>query len=352
MLARLRTFVLLISTLTLLALLWPTFTSAQTQTLALIGATVYTSPTATPFRDSVVLAANGHITAVGKRGDVQIPKDAKVIDCSGKYLVAGFWNSHIHLSEPVFAKAGSVPAAPMAAHLREMLTKWGFTTAWDLGSYPADSLALRGRIESGEIPGPKLLLAGDIFPKGGHPVYLPAEMQLPEAGTPAEAKQMATDDLKMGLDGMKLFTGAFMGDKPVIHMETPIVTAAVDVAHAQHKPVFAHPQDRVGMDNAIDGGVDVLAHTITANITYTPDELARFKSQHTALIPTLSLWTTVVNDPHIVARILDSASAQLKAFSANGGTVLYGTDIGFIQIFDPTLDQPCRLFQIRPKGPG
>jgi hypothetical protein len=34
-------------------------------------------------------------------------------------------------------------------------------------------------------------MAGDIFPKNGHPVYLPAEMQLPEAGSPVEAEQMA-----------------------------------------------------------------------------------------------------------------------------------------------------------------
>src|SRR5271167_4745840 len=268
MLARLRTTVLLNFALALTAFLCPASTRAQTQTLALVGATLYASPTAPPLRDSVVLSTNGRITAVGKRGEVSIPKDARVIDCAGKYLVAGFRNSHIHLSEPVFTNAGSAPAAPIAAHLSEMLTKWGFTTVWDLGSNPPDSLALRSRIESGEIPGPQLLLAGDIFPKNGHPVYLPAEMKLPEAASPAEAKQMSIDDLKMGMDGMKLFTGAFMGNNPVIHMDTPIVTAAVDVAHAQHKPVFAHPQDRVGIDNAIDGGVDVLAHTITANITY------------------------------------------------------------------------------------
>ena len=50
----------------------------------------------------------------------------------------------------------------------------------------------------------------------------------------------------MGLDGIKLFTGAFMGDKPVVNMDPAIAKAAVDVAHAQGKPVFAHPQNRVG----------------------------------------------------------------------------------------------------------
>jgi len=96
---------------------------------------------------------------------------------------------------------------------------------------------------------------------------------------------------------MKLFTGAFMGDKPVVNMDTAIVKAAVDVAHAQGKPVFAHPQNRIGVDNAVGGGVDILAHTVPTENNYTTDELTRFKSQHTALIPTLSLWTTIVPDP-------------------------------------------------------
>jgi imidazolonepropionase-like amidohydrolase len=144
---------------------------------------------------------SGIITAVGKHGQVKIPKDARVIDCTGKTIVAGFWNSHVHLTEPAFNNAASAPAGAIEKHMQEMLTRWGFTTVWDLGSDPNNSLALRRRVESGEVPGPKILLAGVIFPKNGHPVYLPPEMQLPEAATPDEAAQMARDDLKMGLDG-------------------------------------------------------------------------------------------------------------------------------------------------------
>ena len=304
--------------------------------LALLGGTVYSSPAATAIHDGVVVTTSGTIAAVGKRGAVRIPKEARVIDCSGKTVVAGFWNSHVHLSEAAWNNAGTAPAEALEKHMQEMLTHWGFTTVWDLGSDPTNSFALRRRVESGEIAGPKIFLAGDIFPKGGHPVYLPPELQLPEAATPQEAAQMARDDLKMGADGMKLFTGAFMGDKPVVNMDTAVVKAAVDVAHAQGKPVFAHPQNKVGLDNAIEGGVDVLAHTIPGGIQYTPEELTRFKAQHAALIPTLTLWTTVVSDQSVAARIVQTGVDQLKAFSTNGGVVLFGTDVGFITIYDTT----------------
>ena len=306
--------------------------------LALVGGTVYSSAGVTAIHDGVVVTSGGTITAVGKRGEAKVPKDARVIDCTGKTIVAGFWNNHVHLSEAAWNNAATAPAEALEKHMQEMLTRWGFTTVWDLGSDPSNSFALRRRVESGEISGPKIFLAGDIFPKGGHPVYLPPEIRLPEAATPEEAAQMARDDLKMGADGMKLFTGAYMGNNPVVNMDTAIVKAAVDVAHAEGKPVFAHPQNKVGLDNAIDGGVDVLAHTIPGGIQYTPEELSRFKAQHTAMSPTLTLWTTVVSDQSVAAQIVQTGVDQLKAFAANGGVVLFGTDVGFITIYDTSTE--------------
>jgi len=307
-------------------------------TLALVGGAVYSSATAGALRDGTVLISGGTIVAVGKRADVKVPKQARVIDCSGKTIVAGFWNSHVHLTEAAWNNAATAAADAIEKHMQEMLTRWGFTTVWDLGSDASNSVALRRRVDSGEIAGPRIFLAGDIFPKGGHPVYLPQELKLPEAGTPKEAAQMARDDLKMGADGMKLFTGAYMGSKPVVNMDTAIVKAAVDVAHAEGKPVFAHPQNKVGLDNAIEGGVDVLAHTIPGGMQYTPEELSRFKAQHTAMIPTLTLWTTILSDPAATAQVVKTGVEQLKAFTANGGVVLFGTDVGFISIYDTSME--------------
>jgi imidazolonepropionase-like amidohydrolase len=123
-----------------------------------------------------------------------------------------------------------------------------------------------------------------------------------------------------------------------VNMEVAVAKAAVDVAHAQGKPVFAHPQNRTGVETVIATGVDVLAHTTPGGAGYTPEQLARFKSQGIALIPTLSLYTTVVLDPGVTARLVESAVNQLKAFSDNGGPVLFGTDVGFTTKYDTSLE--------------
>jgi imidazolonepropionase-like amidohydrolase len=262
-----------------------------------------------------------------------LPPGTQTIDCRGKFVVAGFWNSHVHF-ETGWQDAGAASDDKLTAHMQEMLTRWGFTTVWDLGSDPFNMFEIRRRVEGGEVPGPHILMAGDIFPEGGHPVYLPPEMKLPEAASPAQAEEMAKLYLKMGYDGIKLFTGAYMGNKPVINMPTAIVKAAVDVAHAQGKPVFTHPQNRAGVDNALNGGVDILAHTIPTEGSFTPDELAQMKRQHTALIPTLTLWTTVVSDPAAQEGLVGAGVAEVKQYLSESGTILFGTDVGFQSKYD------------------
>lgn len=313
--------------------------AADAQSLVLRGGTLYAAPDAAPLADAVIVATGGVITAIGRAGEVQIPAEARVIDCTGKTIVAGFWNSHVHFTEAVWKTSAAGPAAPLTAHMQEMLTKWGVTTAWSLGTNPEDGFALRRRINSGEVLGPTIFFAGSIFPKDGHPVYLPAEMQLPEADSPGRSTGMARYYMELGLDGIKLFTGSYKGeDKPVVNMDAAIAKAAVDVAHAQGKPVFAHPQNTAGIEAVIAAGVDVMAHTVGRQPGYTAEQLAHFKQQNIALTPTLSLFAKLPVPPEVSARIIDNIVGQLKDFSDNGGVVLFGTDVGFTQLYDTTLE--------------
>jgi imidazolonepropionase-like amidohydrolase len=310
----------------------------EERALALVGGTVYASPTAAPLSDAVVVVSRGAITAMGNRSNVQVPQGARVINCTGKSLTAGFWNSHVHFTEPAWQGAASAPADGLTKHMQEMLTKWGFTTVWDLGSNASDTLALRRRVDSGEVLGPRIFSVGSIFPKGGHPIYLPAEMQLPEAATPDEAVAFARKFLGLGLDGMKLFTGSYMGNRPVVNMDVAIAKAAVEVAHAQGKPVFAHPQNTAGVNAVIAASVDVLAHTVPSEPGYTAEQLAQFNAKGIALVPTLALWTTVVPDQKITDFLVQAGVKQLKAFAAGGGIVLFGTDVGFTKLYDTSLE--------------
>ena len=313
---------------------------ASAPDVALVGGKIYASPTAAPIEDGVVLVHDGKIVAIGKRAQVKLPKSIQTIDCTGKVITAGFWNSHVHFTEDAWNNAATAPAAKLEQHMQEMLTRWGFVAAFDLGSVPDNTGALKRRIADGELAGPRIFRAGDIFPKNGIPIYLPQNANLPQAGTPEEARQLAMGYMAAGDDAVKLFTGSYQGDKPVINMPEAVAKAAVDVAHAHGKPVFTHPQNYAGVDNALAAGVDILAHTIPAEGHYTSAELARMKAQHTRLIPTLTLWEFVFESEHAPVdaeqRFVQAGVSELKAFFDQGGTVLFGTDVGFTNRYDTT----------------
>ncbi len=313
--------------------------------LAVVGGRIYTSPTAAPIDNGAVLMHDGKIVAIGKRGEVKLPKSIPTIDCTGEVITAGFWNSHVHFTEDVWKGAASAPADKLEPHMQEMLTRWGFTTVWDIGSNPYDTLPLRKRVDSGEIPGPRIFTtAGNILPENGIPVYVPREiagvLKQFEAATPADAARLAKQELALGGNGIKLFTGSIMGHGKITPMPADVAQAAVEVAHAAGKPVFAHPSNHVGTDNALSAGVDILAHTMPIESGWTPEELARMKSQHTKLIPTLTLWEVELEKDHTSAEdeqaFVQRGVNELKAFFDQGGTVLFGTDVGYTQHYDTT----------------
>ena len=77
---------------------------------ALVGGRVQVAPEAAAIADGVVVIRDGLITDVGRRADVRVPAGATVIDCAGGTVTAGFWNSHVHLTQPVWSEAATAPA--------------------------------------------------------------------------------------------------------------------------------------------------------------------------------------------------------------------------------------------------
>ncbi len=72
-------------------------------TLAIKHAKIYVSPTAPPIDDGTVLIHDGLIAAVGTQ--IAVPADATIIPCDHCVVTAGFWNTHVHFTEPKWAMA-------------------------------------------------------------------------------------------------------------------------------------------------------------------------------------------------------------------------------------------------------
>ena len=301
-------------------------------TLAIQHAHIYISPTEPPIEDGTILIRDGLIAAVGQQ--VEIPTDATIVPCNHCVVTAGFWNAHVHFTEPKWSLAEWKSDDLLNAQLADMFLSHGFTTVIDTGSNPADTFAIRRRIEHVQLNGPYIYSSGPpLYPPNGIPYYIkesaPAWLQLllPEPGTPDSARRIVRRNLASGADITKLFTGSWVQRGHVLPMPLDIAKAAVEESHLNGKLVFAHPSNLAGVRVAIDSGVDVLAHA--ADDTEGVDQalLSEAVRKNMAMIPTLKMFaSTVTADTHYMDPICD----EVRLFHSLGGQLIFGTDVGYM----------------------
>lgn len=326
---------------------WGLATTAYANDLAVVDTRVYASPVDTAIEHATILVHDGRIITVGATRSIKVPTGVAVIDGRGKVVMAGFWNSHVHIFTHALLHADQRSAAELGFALDAMLNRWGFTTVFDIASILDNTNLIRSRIKSGEVRGPMILTVGEpFFPLNGTPVYIKAfvaseHVVLPEATSIPDAVEREKNEIARGADGVKLFTGDIVGGKVGVEpMSLPLAEALVAEAHREHRPVFAHPTNLEGLTIALDSGVDVLAHTTGEPGSWSPALIARMKAQHMALIPTLTLFDVDPKkdgaSPAVILRYLSQVQGELRAYNNAGGEVLFGTDVGYTDAFDTT----------------
>jgi imidazolonepropionase-like amidohydrolase len=297
-----------------------------------VGAKIFPSPDDAPLANATILIHAGKIAAIGP--NVAVPSGATKLTCADCFVFAGFWNSHVHFTEPKWATAATEAAPVLTRELQEMLTHSGFTTVVDLASDIRSTSALRRRIESGEVLGPRIYTAGSgLYPPNGIPYYLsdlPPQIRaaLPQPSTPAEATAIVEKNIAAGADVLKLFTGSYVSPGHVKPMPLDVARAAVSAAHAKHQLAFAHPSNLEGVRVALESGVDVLAHAPDTVEGVDDALLAELVAHHMSMIPTLKLFSAEAS----ILRI----RAIVGKFHQLGGGLMFGTDTGFVTDYDLT----------------
>ncbi len=131
-------------------------------------------------------------------------------------------------------------------------------------------------------------------------------------------------------------TVSVVAHPPAPVMPVPVVRAVAETAHARGGWVVVHPTTIEGARVAVEGGADVLAHTTPGTGPWTAEDVSRFVAAHVALVPTLKLWHYDVPDPQERAQYEAAALQQTRAYATAGGTLLFGTDTGYMSDHDPS----------------
>jgi imidazolonepropionase-like amidohydrolase len=307
---------------------------------------IYPAPDAEPLQRGGVLISNQRIVAVAdQRTRLRMPKDTRTSECRG-VVVAGFQNSHVHFMERVFDDAARKPANQLQDALDAMLNSHGFTTVFDTGSDVSNTIALRRRIEAGELRGPRIFTVGiPLYPPDGIPFYIrdlpPAVLaKLHQPRTAEEARAQVRDNLAAGADGTKLFVHTSPRRNETRMMSLDVARAAAEETHRQGKLVFAHPTSLEGVRIAVAAGVDVLVHTTLGEQSpWDRATLDRMLAGHMSLIPTFKLWKYELQKDQVPTQVIDMLIGrtlqELRDFKGAGGQILFGTDVGYMHDYDP-----------------
>ena len=308
---------------------------------AYVGATIFTTPLEQPIENGRLIIKANKISQVGSASELEIPENAQVVDLTGQYITAGYWNCHVHYTGQL-EKAAEQERKSLEQMLKNMFLSWGFVNTVDTGSWLQKTQLIKKRIDSGEVQGPRIITAGGSFvPQGGSPYYI-KPISLPEFSSSDQVKRLVSETLNQGADGIKLFTGSWATPNDVVLMKPEHVFAATQTAHASDSLVFAHPSDSEGARVAIENGVDVLAHTFPAQIKGPWDQslIPLMVDKGVSLVPTLKLFRYDLTREGFPANIIDivesTAIKQTELANNQGITILFGTDVGYMLDADTT----------------
>jgi imidazolonepropionase-like amidohydrolase len=239
---------------------------------------------------ATVLVEDGKILKIAQNG-MNIPKDSQTIPLDGKTLLPGFIDAHIHICmdgspDPVAAgltESPTITTLKAAESARRTLMS-GVTTVRDMGGHDGIDFGLRQAIDSGLIPGPRMLISGRLIcMTGGHGWQVGLE-----ANGPDEVRKAAREQIKAGADIVKLMaTGGVL--TPAVEPGCEQLTeeelrAGVEEAHKAGKKTATHAMGTRGIQNALRAGIDSIEHGV-----YLDDEtVSMMMARNIPLIPTIS----------------------------------------------------------------
>jgi imidazolonepropionase-like amidohydrolase len=176
----------------LLAIIWSPADAAQDHALALTHVTVIDATGAPPQPDMTVIVAGQKITQLGKSSSTPVPKSAITVDATGKFLIPGLWDMHVHeiFGEWIPAEEEITPA---------LFVINGVTGVRDMGGDLEQLKQWRSRIAAGDLIGPRMIISGPML-DGPTPAF-PSSAPLKDA---ADGKRIV-DELKAnGADFIKV----------------------------------------------------------------------------------------------------------------------------------------------------
>jgi imidazolonepropionase-like amidohydrolase len=205
--------------------------------------TVINPGTSSVQPESTVVITGARVTAVANSTSFQPPKNARIIDGKGQYLIPGLWDMHVHSAFGDWFPGGRDIILPL-------FVANGVTGVRDMGGDIPVLLAWRKQIADGQIIGPRMVVSGpmlDGYLPDGKSLRFPSSIAVT---TPASAVA-AVDSLKaQGVDFIKVQS----------EVSDDAYHAAAAEAHKQGLPFVGHVPTKVRLEETVAAGQKSIEH--------------------------------------------------------------------------------------------
>lgn len=220
-----------------------------------------------------VVVQDGTVTAVA--ADAEVPEAAQVIDGTGRTLLPGLIDSHVHVFSPEALEQSAV---------------FGVTAVLDMFTDPAFAAAMRSAQPASDRA--DLYSAGVLATAaGGHGTQF--GLSIPTLAGPEEAAGWVEERLREGSDYIKvvLESGEELG-MTLPTLDDATLRAVIDEAHARGALVVTHVQTLEDARRAIEAGTDGLAHMFVDAVP--SDEFVQAAVEAGIfVVPTLAVFQTI-----------------------------------------------------------
>jgi imidazolonepropionase-like amidohydrolase len=269
---------------------------------------------------ALVIGGDGKVAWVGPAAEVQAPEGAETVDLSGKYVMPGLIDLHVHVGNVIDLKQDyqNFTRENVEKDLKTYAS-YGVTTVLSMGTENDAIYPLRAEQRAGKPTMARVYTAGQgIVFKGGYG-GVPGLNQ--PVATPEEAIAAVDAQAAKGVDVIKFWLDDELNTMPPMPAE--ISKAIIDTAHKHQLKVLAHIFYLKDAKRLVDQGVDGLVHSVRdqpvdqalidamkAKGTW---QLAETLSREASMFAYGVPPSEILNDPFFVAGVSPAALAELRS---------------------------------------
>lgn len=332
--------------------------SATRNPIALVGGTLIDGSGKPPIENTVVLVDGKIVQHVGCRDQVTLPEGCQIINTTGKTVMPGLMDLHVHLvhgEEEITA-----PTLALPSHLDKPLIligikgfarahkafEMGFTTLRDVGDIGWLGVSVRDAIQAGIVEGPRIFASGQFLSTTGGqwdnlPNYITRTDILSNVVDGVdEVRRAVRQHVKMKTNWVKFCaTGGVMNVREKTHnFSEDELRALVEEAHGKGLLVCAHCIHHRGALDAARAGVDSIEH----GALLTEELIEVMVQKGTYLVPTLSAPYQIVHHgaefgvpPIYIEKCRPVYEEHMKSFQMAhraGVKIACGTDAGMSSV--------------------